>query len=137
MMLKNANNSSLNANIEFDDDPQDLQNIGNAQILRLKNKINHILNETGWNKEKLRSGYVVHPFKPDKILSGSDWNAEVSKKRQEILDKRNVYNNAKNKDINKQLHPNSNHNINLVNIIDKSYLQKGFNGGIHQKLGRK
>ena len=127
------NNSSSNANIEFDDEPQDLQNIGNAQLSRMKNiaQINQVL---GWNKEKLKSGYVVHHFRPEKILSGSDWNAEVSKKRQEILDKRNIYNNVKNKEINKQLHPNSNHNINSVKIIDKSYLQKDFNGGVHQKV---
>ena len=130
------NNSSSNANIEFDDEPQDLQNIGNAQLSRMKNiaQINQVLNETGWNKEKLKSGYVVHHFRPEKILSGSDWNAEVSKKHQEILDKRNIYNNVKNKEINKQLHPNSNHNINSVKIIDKSYLQKDFNGGVHQKV---
>jgi hypothetical protein len=134
--VENTNNLSLNSNIEFDDDPQDLQNIGNAQISRIKNiaQINQILNETGWNKEKLKSDHIVHHFRPDKTLSASDWNAEVSKKRQEILDKRNIYNNAKNKEINKQLHPNSNHNINTVNIIDKSYLQKDFNGGIHQKV---
>jgi hypothetical protein len=103
-------------------------------MLRMKNiaQINQVLNETGWNKEKFKSGYVVHHFRPDKILSGSDWNAGVSKKRQEILDKHNVYNNAKNKEINKQLHLN--HNINSVKIIKKSYLQKDFNGGIHQKM---
>ena len=134
--IENINNSSLNTNIEFDDDPQDLQNIGNAQASRMKNiaEINQVLNETEWNKEKLKSGFIVHHFRPDKILSGSDWNAEVSKKRQEILDKRNVYNNTKKKEINKHLHPNSNHNINSVKIIDKSYLQKNFDGGIHQKV---
>ena len=35
--IENTNDPSLNANIEFDDDPQDLQNVGNAQILRMKN----------------------------------------------------------------------------------------------------
>ena len=134
--IENTNNSSLDANIEFDDVPQDLQNIGNAQISRMKNvaQMNQILNETGWSKENLKSDYVVHHFKPDKTLSGSNWNAEVLKKRQEVLDKRNLYNNTKNKDINNQLHPISNHNINSVKIIDKSYLQKDFNGGIHQKV---
>ena len=75
------NNHSLNANIEFDDDPQDLQNLGKAQKLRMKNivEINQVLNKTEWNKEKLNSEYIVHHFKPNKILSGSDWNAEVSK----------------------------------------------------------
>ena len=96
--VENTNYSSLNTNIEFDDDPQNLQKIGNAQASRIKNvaQINQVLNETGWNKEKLKSGYIIHHFRPNKILSGSDWNAEVSKKRQEILDKRNIYNNAKN-----------------------------------------
>ena len=52
--IENTNKSSLNANIEFDDEPQDLQNIGNAQISRMKNiaQINQVLNETEWNKEK-------------------------------------------------------------------------------------
>jgi hypothetical protein len=47
--IENTNNPSLNTNIEFDDDPQDLQNIGNAQILRIKNiaQINHVLNKIG------------------------------------------------------------------------------------------
>ena len=58
----------------------------------------------------------------------------MSKKHQEILDQCNAYNNTKNKEINKQLHPNSNHDINSVKIIDKSYLHKDFNGGIHQKI---
>ena len=86
--IENTNDPSLNANIKFDDDPQDLQNIGNAQILRMKNiaQINQILHKTGWNKEKLKSDYIVHHFKPNQILSGSDWNAEVSKKHQELLD---------------------------------------------------
>ena len=79
--IENPNNPSLNSNLEFDDDPHDLQDIGNAQKLRIKNiaEINQILNETGWNKEKFKSGYIVHHFKPNQILSGSDWNAEVSK----------------------------------------------------------
>ena len=85
-------------------------------------------------QRKLKSNYIVHHFRPDQILSGSDWNAEVLKKHQEILDQCNVYNNAKNKIINKQLHPNSKHNINSVKIIDKSYLQKDFDRGIHQKI---
>ena len=29
---------------------------------------------------------------------------------------------------------NSNHNVNSVKIIDKSYIQKDFNGGIHQNV---
>ena len=58
----------------------------------------------------------------------------MSKKHQELLDQRNLYNNAKETENNKQLHSNSNHNINLVKIIDKSYLQKDFDGGIHQKV---
>ena len=134
--VEDTNNPSLNADIEFDDDPQDLQNIGNAQILRMKNiaQINQILNETGWNKEILKSDYVARHFRPNQILSGSDWNAEVSKKRQEVLDQRNIYNNAKNKGTNRQLHSNSNHNINSVKIIDKSYLQRDFDGGIHKKV---
>ena len=80
------------------------------------------VNETGWNKEKLKSGYIVHHFRPNQILSGSDWNAEVSKKCQELLDQHNLYNNAKNKENSKQLHLNSNHNINSVKI---SYSSKG------------
>ena len=97
--IEEINNPSLNSNIEFDDDPQDLQSIGKAHTLTMKNiaEIDQVLNETGWNKEKLKSGYIVHHFTPDKMLSGSDWNAEISKKHQEILDKRNKYNNAKNK----------------------------------------
>jgi hypothetical protein len=113
-----------------------LQNIGNAQILKMKNiaQINQVLNEIGWNKEKLKSDYIIYHFKPNQILSGSDWNAEVSKKHQELLDQRNLYKNTKNKEKNKQLHLNSNHNINSVKIIDKSYLQKDFNGGIDQSV---
>jgi hypothetical protein len=59
---------------------------------------------------------------------------KCQKNAKKLLDKRNVYNNAKNKENGKQLHPNSNHNINSVKIVDKSYLQKDFNGGIHQKV---
>ena len=67
--IENPNNPSLNSNLEFDDDSQD---IGNAQKSRIKiiAQINQILNETGWNKEKLKSGYIVHHFRPNHILSG-------------------------------------------------------------------
>ena len=58
----------------------------------------------------------------------------MAKKCQEVLDHHNIYNNAKRSGNDKQLHLNSNHNINSVKIIDKSYLQKDFNGGIHQKV---
>ena len=85
-------------------------------------------------QRELKSGYIVHHFRPNQILSGSDWNAEVSKKYQELLDQHNLYNNAKNKENGKQLHLNSNHNINSVKIVDKSYLQKDFDGGIHHKV---
>ena len=49
----NTNDPSLNANIAFDDDPQDLQNIGNAQISRMKNiaQIDHIFT---WNRMEQR-----------------------------------------------------------------------------------
>ena len=65
-------------------------------------------------------------------MSGSDWNAEVSKKFQKLLNQHNLYNNTKNKEKNKQLHINSNHDISSVRIIDNLYFQKDFNGGIHQ-----
>ena len=61
-------------------------------------KLNQILHETGWNKEKLKSNYIVYHFKPNQILSGYDWNAEVSKKHQELLDQRNLYNNTNNEE---------------------------------------
>jgi hypothetical protein len=48
-----------------------------------------------------------------------DWNAEVSKKRQELLDQRNLYNNTNNQERKKQLYPNSNHHVDLVKIIDR------------------
>ena len=34
--IENTHNSSLNANLEFDDHSKDLQNIGNAQKLSIK-----------------------------------------------------------------------------------------------------
>ena len=80
-------------------------------------------------QRELKSGYIVHHFRPNQILSGSDWNAEVSKKYQELLDQHNLYNNAKNKENGKQLHLNSNHSIKSVKTVDKSYLQKDFDEG--------
>ena len=64
---------------------------------------------------------IIHHFKPNQILSGSDWNAGMSKKHQELLDQHNLHNNTNNKEKYNQLHLN--HNINSVKIIDKSYFQ--------------
>ena len=43
--IENTNNPSPNTNLEFDDVPKDLQDIGNAQKLRIKNiaQINQVL----------------------------------------------------------------------------------------------
>jgi hypothetical protein len=132
--LESTENLTNNLDIEFDDNPQDMQNIGNAQILRMKSiaEINQILNATGWSKEISNINDPVHKFQPTRILSGSDWNAEVLKKRQEILDKRNENNTASKRNNSLPSSLLKKEDINTVKIIDKSYLEKDFDGGVHQ-----
>jgi len=107
---------------EYEDVP--LENIGHYQRSRLLNMqtMSAVLSNTGWLQEKVTQ-ITVPPFKPSIIQSGSEWQATVLNRRQQVLDQRNE-NNTSSK------HPNISGKgpaaENIVKIVDKSYLERTF-----------
>ena len=107
---------------EYEDVP--LENIGCYQCSRLLNMqtMSAVLSNTGWSQEKVTQ-ITVPPFKPSIIQSGSEWQATVLNRRQQVLDQRNE-NNTSSK------HPNISGKgpaaENIVKIVDKSYLERTF-----------
>ena len=108
------------------DVPINLVKIGKSQYNRLMQMemINHVLRNTGWTHETPVEKIAVPPFMPGRALPGSEWKAEVIKKRQEIQDKRNVNNQPKKIDTPDHLFTQGQENV--VKVVDKSYLEKKF-----------
>ena len=115
-----------------DDIPVNLLNIGKAQYNRLMQMkmVNHVLRNTGWTHETSVEKNQNPPFVPGCMLSGSEWKAEVVKKRQEIQDERNANNQPKKTD--QPGHPFAQGQENLVKVVDKSYLEKKFHNSEFQ-----
>lgn len=112
--------------VDCDDVPVDLT-IGKAQHNRVRQMetINNVLRNTGWTHEKPVEKNANPQFTPCRVLSGSEWRAEVMKKRQEIQDNRDA-----NYQISKKLNKPNQHlsqgQENVVKVVDKSYLEKKF-----------
>ena len=126
------------SNIEYDDIPFDSSVNGKNQFLRLKNisMINMIMENIGWtNARKINGSTNSASFKPDKILSGIEWEEHVKKMKQNVYDKRNA-NNKVSKETGNQsnaIHISESITSNVVKIIDQSYLTKNFNLGENKK----
>ena len=112
--------------VDCDDVPVDLT-IGKAQHNRVRQMetINNVLRNTGWTHEKPVEKNANPQFTPCRVLSGSEWRAEVMKKRQDIQDNRDA-----NYQISKKLNKPNQHlsqgQENVVKVVDKSYLEKKF-----------
>ena len=93
--------------------------------------VNHMLTAMGWTDpiqvpNRNADGGPQHPtFQPIKKFSGSEWEQEVNKEKQRILEKKNKHNEPRNDTTpNEQvLVPQT---ANVVKIVDKSYFQKKF-----------
>ena len=117
----------------FDDIPVDPKAHGKNYLLRLKNMdmIKMILTDNGWINAKTSSKLkILNNFKPDRVLSSHEWEADVKKLKQKILDKRNENNKFVSK-IDSKIQTSSNFKANIVKIVDKSYLEKSFVAGEH------
>src|SRR6266567_3247808 len=71
-----------------DDIPVDLLKLGKGQYNRLMQMqtMNHLLRNTGWTNERSNTSNVGLAFVPNRMLTGTEWRAEVIKKRQDIQD---------------------------------------------------
>ena len=121
--------------IIYDDIPVDPKAHGKNFLLWLKNMImmKMILTDNGWINAKTSSAsQPSDTFKPDCVLSSHEWEADVKKMKQKILDKRNE-NNKFITEIDSKLQTSSGFKENIVKIVDKSYLEKSFIAGEHTK----
>ena len=127
--------SNLNEpTIEFDDAPSDPLGLGQKQIKRMKEMemVNHMLTATGWTDPILGNDDRQHPaaaiFKPNKIFSGKEWEQEVDKEKQRILEKKNQHNTPRNiASLNEvPLQESRVRTANVVKVVDKSYFEKNF-----------
>lgn len=87
--------SDTHNDIVYDDVPVDARTHGKNFLLRMKNMnmIKIILTENGWVNVKTPSeSQVCNIFKPDRVLSSHEWEADVKKMKQKIIDKQNENN---------------------------------------------
>jgi PIF1-like helicase len=116
------------------DVPVEFIQLGRAQQRRERNFaiMRSVMTNVGWTT--VRPGSVtrvqLNPPQPSRILSGSEWKAEVQMKRQELLHLRSQH---------IPVHPNGNGawmlpgcSLNEVKVIDKAYLEQRFHAGEHQ-----
>ena len=90
-----------------------------------------ILSDNGWiNAKPSSASQNSDTFKPDRVLSSHEWEADVKKMKQKILDKRNE-NNKFISEVDSKVQTYSNSQENIVKIVDKSYLEKSFVAGEH------
>ena len=88
-----------------------------------------ILTDNGWIYAKNSSAsQISNAFKPDRVLSSHEWEADVKKMKQKILDKRNE-NNKVISEVDSKSQTSCNFKENIVKIVDKSYLEKSFVAG--------
>ena len=128
--MESFQGTTQNENI-YDDIPVDPKAHGKNFLLRLKNMemMIMILTENGWINAKTSSAsQISNTFKPNRVLSSHEWEADVKKMKQKILDKRNE-NNKFIYEVDSKLQTSSNFKENIVKIVDKSYLEKSFVAG--------
>jgi hypothetical protein len=120
--------------IEFDDVPSDPLALGQKQIRRMKEMemVNHMLTATGWSgwtDPILGNADRQHPtLRPNKNFSGKEWEQEVDKEKQRILEKKNEHNAPRNIATSNEQVPFQEGIIvpNIVKVVDKSYFEKKF-----------
>jgi hypothetical protein len=117
--------------------PLHLLSIGKGEIRRQRETLTmrNIMNNIGWTKEiyhkDLYNKDELDPSSITRFLNGAEWKAEVSKKRQEVLDAQRHYIPAE-KTVG-SMSTTLNSSANVVKIADKSYLIKKLHKPEHQK----
>ena len=129
---ENPHASELNT-INFDDIPIDPLNSGPRHNKRMKEMeaVNHMMTSLGWTEPLPSACMQTESFQPEVILTGSLWEQEVEKAKQNIQKKKNENNipaMIKAEEIMSQglftpCDPN------VVRVVDKSYLDKNFQAG--------
>ncbi|KAF8812808.1 hypothetical protein BYT27DRAFT_7045790, partial [Phlegmacium glaucopus] len=121
-------------NIDYDDLPFDPNANGKFHFLCLKNisMMRMIMDNIGWTNAKKNCALTdAASFKPGVILSGTKWEEQVQKMKQNVYDKRNANNKAIKGKQNESniIHESELKTSNIVKIVDQSYLTKCFNTG--------
>ena len=107
--------------IIYDDIPLDPKAHGKNFLLQLKNMdmMRMILSDNGWiNATPSSASQNSDTFKPDRVLSSHEWEADVKKMKQKILDKHNE-NNKFISEVDSKVQTYSNSQENIVKIVDK------------------
>ena len=117
--------------IDFDDVPSDPLGLGQKQMRRLKEMemVRHMLTAMGWTDPILGSADKRPVFRPNKNCSGRDWEQEVDREKQRILERKNEHNTPQNiVSLNEQvpLQESMVRKANVVKVVDKSYFEKKF-----------
>ena len=126
----NPLDSELNT-INFDDVPVDPLNAGPRHNKRMREMevVNHMMTSLGWT-EPLPSILVqTESFQPEKILTGVLWEQEVEKAKQAIQNKKKENNISVTTEEVKSQELYTPSDPNVVEVVDKSYLDKNFQGG--------
>ena len=126
---ENPHASELNT-INIDDVPIDPLSSGprhNKRMMEME-VVNHMMTSLGWTEPLPSTCVQTEYFQPKIILTGSLWEQEVEKAKQNIQKKKNENNiSVKAEEINSQkLYTPC--NLNVVKVVDKSYLDKNFQG---------
>jgi uncharacterized protein DUF6570/helitron helicase-like protein/PIF1-like helicase len=117
--------------IEFDDVPSDPLGLGQKQMRRLKEMemVKDMLSATGWTDPVLGSPNERPDFRPNKKFSGREWEQEVDKEKQRILEKKNLHNAPRivaSAGEQGPLQEGIVQTANVVKVVDKAYFERKF-----------
>ena len=116
--------------ITFDDVPTNLLNTGPNHKRRTKEMetIGQVMTSMGWVDPVSPAGPPPQSFTPEKKIPGLLWQQEIERLKQNIRDKKNEYNLPADPTKYVQLSGTFHkpHAVDVVKIVDKSYLERDF-----------
>ena len=134
---------SIDADVQYSPDdvnieeylPTELNKSGKSTLKRQHDMaiMRNVITNAGWTVERPGTveGVDLHPVAPLQYRTGSEWKSEVQRKRQELIERRS-YNIPK--DIEGNTITGSRYVSNDVKVVDKSYLERGFQAQEHQLI---
>jgi hypothetical protein len=139
-VLDQLGESSIEADVQYSPDnvntedlPVELIKSGKGALKRVHDMaiMRNVITNAGWTIERpgAMKGVDLHPIAPLQYRTGSEWKSEMQRKRQELIERRS-YNIPKDIEGNTVTH--SRYVSNDVKVVDKSYLEKGFQAREHQ-----
>jgi hypothetical protein len=118
-----------------DDIPVEVLKHGKGELKRQREMatMGSVMKNAGWTIERpgSHSDIDLHPPNPLRELTGSDWSAEVQRKRRELIELRSQQI-PTDKDGNCLVGVARHVLTNEVKVVDKSYLERRFHAGDHQ-----